>query len=409
LVVVAVMGYMAALVLALTTHPSHSAAATTGGCSGDETAQLNAAIAAQPDNSTLNVPPRTCFTVDGTLNVDHKSNIVINGNGSIFKRSNAAQAGSFTPMLQMVQDSNISISNLTLQGGYDGTNYGGGSYEGDSGIVLEADHGISFDQIHVQDVQGDFMYLSPPNDANPPTGDLNTQISVLNSSFVQAGYHGLTVQSANGFTVAFCRFLSIGVDAMDFEVDNASTYFTNGQPRAYAEDNVTIAGNIWTNWGHDWFASLQGQTPGTSEQNLVLYGNVLNGVGPIFEVVGTNPALTTQPYTNDHWTIEYNAFTPGYYGYAYHGGYSVAGQLYDISHLTMQHNTFPLCIGLFEVPEPQSLCGTPAEYLFDLDVVTYSTIVNNDFSGGLGPILPQPYNTYNYGTLVCGNKIDNVC
>jgi hypothetical protein len=378
-------------------------------CSSDAAPALLSWLSSLPQGTAskpvvVKFPAQACYVVNESLYLRGMTNITVNGNGSIFKRSNAAPSGVNEPMLMMTQDSNITISGLTLQGGYDGAHYGGVAYEGDYGILMEADHGISFDHLNVRDIQGDFMALMPPNDANPPTGDLNTAIMVTNSTFVQAGYHGLSVESVNGLTVAYNHFRSMGVDAMDFEYDNYSTdFYTPGVADWAAQDNVTIAGNTWKDWGNDWFASIQGQTPGVQFQHLTLYGNVLESNGPIFEVVGTNPALTTPLYSNDYWTIEYNTFVPGYYGYPYRGGLSVAGQLYDISHLTMDHNTFPLCGGLFETPEPEALCSAPNEYMLDLDVITDSTIEHNDFSGALGVVLPQPYNTYNTGLTECGN------
>ena len=98
-----------------------------------------------------------------------------------------------------------------------------------------------------------------------------------------------------------------------------------------AQDDVTIEDNVWSNWGNDWFASVQGQTPGVQEQHLTITGNTLDGNGPLFEVVGTNRASTTEPYTNDYWTITDNASGPGYYVAPYRGGTSVAAQLYFIS------------------------------------------------------------------------------
>ncbi len=167
---------------------------------------------------------------------------------------------------------------------------------------------------------------------------------------------------------------------------------------------MTIEDNTWSNWGNDWFASVQGQTPGVQEQHLTLTGNRLAGNGPVFEVVGTNRAATTEPHTNDYWTITNNAFQPGYYVAPYRGGDSVAAQLYDISDLTMTGNTFPGCTGLYESPQPVATCGAPSEYLMDLDVITYGTIENNNFSGMQGVVLPQSYPTYITDVTECDNK-----
>jgi hypothetical protein len=170
-----------------------------------------------------------------------------------------------------------------------------------------------------------------------------------------------------------------------------------------AEDDVTITHSTWVNWGDDWFASVQGQLPGVQEQHLTLSDNTLEADSPIFEVVGTNRALTTTASTNDYWTITGNTFDAGYYGKAYRGGSSVAGQLYFITNLKLEHNTFPLCNGQYEAPQPANTCTTPDEYLFDLDAITEGSIEDNDFAGALGVVQPQPYDQYLTDVTECGN------
>ena len=94
----------------------------------------------------------------------------------------------------------------------------------------------------------------------------NTNISITNSSFTNVGYHGLTIESANRLTVNHDVFNGMGPDAMDFEYDIYSTGLNpDGTPSWAAQDNITIEDSSWTNWGADWFASDQGQTPGVQE------------------------------------------------------------------------------------------------------------------------------------------------
>lgn len=392
---------------------AHVASSTT--CGSDLSAFLSEGFSAVPANTTITLFHNACVTINNSLWIQRTTGLTINGNGATLRQTIPGTDNSIVPILFLTQDTNLTINNLNIVGPYDGTN-GGSGVEGRYGIEMEADAGVRLSGLNVSNIQGDCLILQAPQDVNNATDALNTNVTVNNSTFNGCGYHGVTVESVDGFTLAFNRLSNIAVDAMDFEVDLASTHFTNGAPRYVAEDNVLIAANVWTNWGNDWFASLQGQTPGVQEQHVNFSGNVLATSGPLFEVVGTNPALTTPQYTNAYWTIENNAFTPGFYGFPYRGGLSVAGQLYDISHLTMENNTFPLCAGIFESPEPESLCAAPNEYLLDLDVITYSTIAHNDFSGALGVVMPQPYDTWNYMLTECGNRygdggvsVDNSC
>ena len=78
-------------------------------------------------------------------------------------------------------------------------------------------------------------------------------------------------------------------------------------------------------------------------------------VRPLFEIMGTPSSLTTAPYLNDYLTITNNTFASGYYAKGYRGGTSAAGSIYNVSNLFIEGNTFPLCAGIFESPQPSTL------------------------------------------------------
>jgi hypothetical protein len=375
---------------------------------GDTTSALSEFLATVPANSTVTLPKNACYIINETLLLQGTTGLTIDGNGSTLEQT--ASPTSPAPLVELWNDANLTIQNLTINGAYDGSNGGEGD-EGDYGIQFEADSGVTLTNDAVNNIQGDFLYFSPPYDIT--TSDaLSTGITITDSTFTYAGYHGLTVESVgcptlarcNGLTISGDTFTNIGTDAMDFEYDDYSTPFNpNGTPFWAAQDDVTITHNTWVDWGNDWFSSVQGQLPGVQEQHLTLSDNTLEADSPLFEVVGANRALTTAASTDDYWTITGNTFDPGYYGAPYRGGNSVAGQLYFISNLKLENNTFPLCSGNYEAPQPANLCSTPDEYLFDLDVITGGKIENNDFAGALGVVYPQLYDQFLTGLTECGN------
>ncbi len=427
---VAVIGAMSALALSSPAAADQSVplpASIPSNCgTADSTVALSAFFATVPANSTVTFPENGCFIINETLLLQGTTGLTIEGNGSTLKQT--VSPTNPAPLVELWNDANLTIENLNIDGAYTGSNSGEGS-EGDYGIQFEADSGVTLTNDTVNNIQGDFLYLSPPYDVT--TSDaLSTGITITNSTFTNAGYHGLTVESVgcptltpcNGLTVSKDTFSGIGTDAMDFEYDDYSTPFnTNGTPFWAAQDDVTIEDDTWANWGNDWFASLQGQTPGVQEQRLTLTHNTLLTTGPLFEVVGTNPYLTTAPYTNADWTITDNSFQSGFYGYAYHGGYTVAAQLYNIRDLTFTDNDFPLCIGVDNgpngtTPYPASECGTPAEYLMDINTILGGTIADNNFSGAAGVEQPEPYANGDVGVTECGNtygvnagQVDDAC
>ena len=376
--------------------------------SGDTTSALSAFLASLPANSTVTFPAEGCFIINETLLIQGTTGLVIDGNGATLKQT--ASPTSPAPIVGLWNDTHLTIENVKIDGAYTGSN-GGASEEDDFGIEFEADSAVTLTNDTVSNIQGDFLYLSPPYDVT--TSDaLSTGITITNSTFTNAGYHGLTVESVgcptlapcNGLTISGDTFRGIATDAMDFEYDDYSTPFNaDGTPYWAAEDDVTITHNTWIDWRDDWFASVQEQLPGVQEHHLTLSDNTLEADAPLLEVAGADRGKTKLVSTNEDWTITGNTFETGYYGAGYRGGDSAAGQLYFITDLKLDNNTFPLCHGKYEVPQPANTCTAPDEYLFDLDAITNGSIENNDFAGALGVVQPQPYDQYLTGVTECAN------
>ena len=273
-------------------------------CSADAGSQLSAQVNGLPPNSVVTLKAGGCYLINSVANITGRTGLTINGNGATLKRTTAGSTGQTLPLLNLISDTNLTISNLKIQGAYNRAN-GGGAYEGNYGIQFEADHGVQINDVALSDVQGDFLTLSPPNDA--AIQSLSTGVSIVNSTFTNAGYHGLTVEAVNGLTVSNDTFTNMGVDAMDFEYDNYSTFFdANGNPIQAAQDNILITKTTWNDWQDDWFASLQGQMPGVQQDNVTLSGNTLNAGSPLVEVTGTNPYLTSSQYQNKNLVIMNN-------------------------------------------------------------------------------------------------------
>jgi hypothetical protein len=257
-------------------------------CSTDVTATFNQELTSLPDNTTLDLSQGACYLVSAPLTLKDKSKITINGNAATIKE--AAPLPSFSPIVNLWHDSGVTVTSVTLEGTYNGSNAG---VEGDYGVVLEGDNGITISGDTIENTQGDWVYLSPPYDVSQETDALNTNVTFVGDSFLNAGYHGITVESAGCLTLAPCNGLTIEdstmtnifEDAMDFEYDDYSTGFNaDGTPFWAAQDYVTIQNNTWTNWGgSDWFASIQGQAPGVQEQHLSITDNTLVGDGPFME------------------------------------------------------------------------------------------------------------------------------
>jgi hypothetical protein len=338
------------------------------GCWGDQSAALSSFLNSLPANSTVNFPKNGCYMISTTLAIHNKTGLTINGNGTrIYQDVPGPESSPVDPIMELYENTNLAINNVTVHGDYNGTN-GGSYYEGDLGWLLEANHGVTLTGDTTEYAQGDCIELNSPDNSFITPGDvsLNTNVNVLNSTFNYCGYHGLSIEAANGALFQGDTFSNMGTDAMDFEHDIYSTGMSNGQPNYAAEENITISHDTWTTFGGDWFASVQGQTPGVAEHNVVLNGNTINSSTKAIEVLGTNPNATTAPYDFTNLTIENNTWSGSDPIDSSPSGMNIT----YVEGLTLRDNNFAF-----------GYSGSPSLDVMQLNAVTPTTIEGNTFTG----------------------------
>jgi MYXO-CTERM domain-containing protein len=368
----------------------------------DDTTALENWLNALPAGSSVLFPHNGCFHIQGTLWIHNHSGLSINGNGSTFSQTVSAPASTNQPIVYLTEDSDLSLTNLTVDGDYNGTN-GGEYYEGDYGFLLEADQGITLKDVTANNIQGDFINLQAPDSGDTP-GDqsLNSDIVVTDSTFHNSGYHGITIESADGATFSNDTFSDIALDAMDFEYDDYSTGFSGTTPQYAAEDNIDITDDTWTSVGAYWFASIQGQVPGVQEQNVTLSGNTISdSSSALFYVVGTNQSATTPAYElsgltilNNHWVG--SPATQSSAGSITTPYASSAAHISNANDVTIAGNTFPVNDGT-----PTYFPNTAFLALLQADAVVGLKIEGNDFAGALGIL--HPSSAGNEEVTECGN------
>jgi hypothetical protein len=177
-------------------------------------------------------------------------------------------------------------------------------------------------------------------------------------------------------------FTNMGVDAMDFEYDVYSTVFdAQGNPQEAAQDNVSITNDTWTNFQDIWFSSLQGQSPGVQQQNVLLVNNTIDAQSPLIAITATNPYLTPSQYWNKGLVIALNkglqAALPTTGGsIADPPGNVAAMSIQGVVNATIAGNTFPLFDGT-----PDYFANTPYIAVMQAYEDQNLIIKYNDFSG----------------------------
>jgi hypothetical protein len=385
-------------------------------CTVDNTSALQNWLSGLPPGSIANFPTGGCYLIQGQLQIANTTNLTIKGNGTQLKRTDATVIATKNnlPIITLINNLGMSMNGLLIDGGYDGSNYGGVAYEGHYGIYLQCNNGITIDSISVNNIQGDFMLFQFDIGGKTCGGQLNRNISVTNSTFNVAGYHGLTFEAANGVTFNHDTFTKIAIDAVDLEYDIYSSTIINGQAFGSAEDNISLLNNTWDTWGIDFISSIQGQLPGVQQKNLIVSGNHLIGNSPIIQISGTDQSKTTADYYNDGLIFTNNILTGA--ARPTNGGSITsvfpgsAMKLQNVSNVNISNNTIPM----FD--------GTPAYYpnhpyfgAVGAGKINGLILKNNNFSGALGVL--NPNETYgNTNSDICGNtyqvngsKTDSAC
>lgn len=386
-----------------TTSPPTSIAAN---CSKDVSGALHKWVKSLPAGSTVTLPHDACYTVNGTLHINRTTGLTINGNGATVKQTIPGRHGTGRaecathPLLFLTENTNLSISGLKLDGPFDGTN-GGVHCEGYIGVELQGDSGVTLNKLDVQNIQGDGLALQPNYTAKIGSrrrNDLNTNVTVSNSTWNNIGYTGVSIEAVRGAVLSGDTFSNVGENAIDFEYDVYSSFFHDSESTVAgfaAQDNILITRCLFKNFGVDWFASLQGQVPGVQQQNVVLSDNTIDSKSPLMQVEGTLQAKTSTRNQNITLTITGNKSTRR--AKSTSGGSDLihnvgaAMTIRNVTAVTITDNTFPM-----REPKGPYLAALKANHVNGL------TIKDNSFVGAYDVV--HPSSAHNTSVTECGNR-----
>ncbi|MGH9066019.1 MAG: right-handed parallel beta-helix repeat-containing protein [Acidimicrobiales bacterium] len=378
-------------------------------CSVDVTGALNDFFASLAPGATASFPQGACYLTQGILRVDDTSGVTIEGNGATFERTQAPYGG-WLPHLSLVQDRELTITGIQIKGTYP-PGSGSAGEEGHYGLVLRQDHGVTLTDLSVTDVSGDFITLFPAPTSSSDQS-LNTNVSVTNSTFDGAGYHGVTIESADGATFSGDTFSNVALDSVDLEYDDYPTVFVNGSPTVAAEDNITFDHDIWSHDRGVWMVSLQGQQ--VQENDWTITDNTLSDTGFSVAITGNaavpNTGLTITGNTADGAGAVYG-------GSIAQPGSGVSVILTHVRGVTVAHNNVTFGDG-----NPTYYPNHPWIAAVEVLGSNQVTIRDNAFTGAWSPLQVDLHNfqpftgTASSGVTECGNtygvggeQVDGTC
>jgi hypothetical protein len=205
------------------------------------TNELNGFLRSVPDHRTIVFPAGGRYRVDGTLVLQNRNDLIIEGRGAVVFSDNT---GANAPIVGTGPDDGLAgfrnhwprhrshwvvvgsnaiiLRNIVVRGAHPNAGAHDYSYKPE----LEAQHGVDFargtrnsvlENCRITDVYGDFVY----------NGSGVENIVVRNCHFERSGRQGLTVTDGNNITFQNNFVTQVGRTAFDLEPNTASDRVTN--------------------------------------------------------------------------------------------------------------------------------------------------------------------------------------
>jgi hypothetical protein len=193
--------------------------------SGDQTSVLQAAVDATPDGGTLCLAAGASYRMDGTLNVDERSGLTIDGQGAeVHATSLVGHVGTgprapWRDHVDVSRGSNITIENLGIRSA--GTCSWNQDYEGEAGVHVAGTQGLTLSGLTVTGTGGDGVEIrsyKTPDVPEIPASD----ILLTGNTFGCIGSSGVSVTgAAERVTVQDSSYDDIGRSLIDLEMINS--------------------------------------------------------------------------------------------------------------------------------------------------------------------------------------------
>jgi hypothetical protein len=183
-------------------------------------------IASIPDNSIVSFAAGACYGLDGSIQVQNKSNLSFHGNGATFKAITLNTPGRSNWIV--TGGTHIVFKRMTIvgfnpnPGGYP-VNVNGQSYEFQAGILFRSVETARVEQVDISAVYGDFIDTYFDSPAMTPTRNLIVQ----NSHFDGSGRQGIALTDVDGVVLSNLYVGNTGLSGVDVEPDDNAEFGRN--------------------------------------------------------------------------------------------------------------------------------------------------------------------------------------
>ena len=234
----------------------------------DVTDALQDFLATVPNGSTITFPEGAQYRVDGSLGINTKRNLTIEGNGAtVFATTEGDRTRS---QWNIVASTRIVFRDLVVKGANPAGGVGDAAYKAE----LEAQHGfniigsvgIELDGVTVTDVYGDFVYVGQRKGT-----DWSRKIWVHDSTFARNGRQGIAVTAGREIVLERNTIGDTRRATFDLEPNNTE----GGAEDVFILDNTVGQGRLR-------FVASHGRGP---VDDITISGNRLEGIALTVDVV----------------------------------------------------------------------------------------------------------------------------
>jgi len=254
----------------------------------DVTADLQTLIDRTPDGGVVRLRERGAYRVEGTLVVQERHRLRIEGNGAhIFATTTGDGSRSH---LKFVGGSDLVVRNLEIRGANPHAGVEPNAYvpdlEAQHGIRIEGATDVELDRVRVSDVHGDFVYLGRHLEDDRWT----ERVWVHDSTFTRSGRQGLTVIGGRDVVIEHNTITGARMATVDLE-----PHPSFGAENVHVLDNEIGPGRLG-------FVAATGRG---RVNTVVIARNVLRGQ-PLTMIAQAPPGERRQSY----WVVDNVSETP---------------------------------------------------------------------------------------------------
>jgi hypothetical protein len=225
-------------------------------CATDETAELQAFVAAQPPGTTVVFPANGCIRVDGTLTWT-ETGLTLEGNGTLLKATEVRDGQ--RAHVKLVGGGGWTIRDLDVQGVNPSPGAHTYSFQWQHGYSFYGVSGAVLDDSETRDTYGDGYYVG----LHPSSGFASQDITVINGRSERPGRTGVAVVGGYRVLIQGGYYAMAGLNIFDLEPNQGNTI-----------DGVTFDGVTVGPWPtRQWQLAITGP-PGSANPKAATVRNV---------------------------------------------------------------------------------------------------------------------------------------